>query len=157
MRSSWQAACQRIARNGWQRAKRSCHTSGKRIQHHCRERWRGTAIPSAKGCKFDWIAWRIAGGVHSSLLLTLNCLARRSVIGRVTTKAMTTPHLSCAVQIPSWIGSVNDGQDGETRNGHDSLRDGRGSCRAVTMVLSKPLASERTQGQGRMGNFDCRQ
>ena len=90
-------------------------------------------------------------------LLTLNCLARRLVMGRVTTKAMTTSHLSCAVQIPSWIGSVNDGQDDETRNGHDSLRDGRGSCRAVTMVSSKPLASGRTQGQGRMRSFDYRQ
>lgn len=101
----------------------------------------GTAIPSAKGCKFGWIAWRIAGGVHSSRLLMLNCLARRPVMGRVMTKAMTTSHLSCAVQIPSWIGSVNDGQDDETRNGHESLRDGRNSCRAVTMVSSKPLAS----------------
>lgn len=70
-------------------------------------------------------------------------------------RPMTTPHHSYTVQIPSWTGSANAGQDDETRNGLVLLPDGQSFCRVVTMASSKPLVLERTPNQARKRNFGC--
>ena len=76
-------------------------------------------------------------------------------MGRTMMRPMTMSHHSYTVQIPSWTGSVNAGQDDETRNGLGSLPDGQVSCRAVMMASSKPSALEKTPDQDRMRSFGC--